>query len=505
MPGPIFFRTAKTEGAYARSRLNRWLVAAAFTLAAAVVRWVLDPFIGLNFHWFVFFPAILFATFYGRFEAGVVAIGLSFILVAAFWMPAFSVNTIATIVIFLGAAFLSVWGADRALRATRDLELERKFFNIVLASASDRLAVLNSDWRYIFVDPAAREVTGKPPEELIGRTIWDAFPQLRESHFEKELIRCQRDRVPVYFEIHSPSDNRWLLFRARPIEDRNTVLYVADISARKHIEIDKDQAREQAAILERLVSERTARLQETVAELEHSSYTISHNLRAPLRAMEAFADFLARDYGSRLDVTGREYLNRIKTSAQHMDNLIGALLSYSRISMSDLPLASVNLDRLVETVVSDYVPDPKAVHISHPLGTVTANESLLAQAVSNLIENAVKFVPLGSKPQIDVLSEQHAEKLRLIVRDQGVGVPKEAGEKIFKSFERANEDYPGLGIGLSIVKRAANRMNGRAGFESNLGQGSSFWIELPEAGIEPPHSKPTEATGRSNGITTVQE
>jgi Bacteriophytochrome (light-regulated signal transduction histidine kinase) len=246
---------------------------------------------------------------------------------------------------------------------------------------------------------------------------------------------------------------------------------------------DKERAAEQAAILERRVAERTAELQEIVAELERSSYTISHDLRAPIRAMQSFADLLLVDFGEKLGPSGRDYVDRIKTSAQRMDRLIEGVLAYSRVSRSPVPLAAVNLDKLVDALVPDFAA-PAAVQVSHPLGTVRANQGLLEQAILNLLENAAKFVRPGTRPQIDVWTESDHGKLRLVVHDHGIGVPTETGDRIFGTFERAHEGYPGTGIGLAIVKRAIERMQGRVGFESKPDEGSSFWLELPSADIE---------------------
>lgn len=502
MPGPIVFRTAATGGPYARSRLNRFAVAVAITAVGALVRWALTPVIAPTVRWFVFFPVVLFATLYGRFAAGLIAICLSILLASIFWTPSFSIQNTTSIIGFATSASLIAWAIELSLRARRDLELERQFLNIVLGATSDRLAVLSADWRCVFVDPAVAEVTGKSSTDLIGRTIWDIFPQLQEPRFAHELHRCHRDRVPVHFEIYSPHDNRWLLFRAHPLDDESVILYVADISARKHEQRDKDQAREEAANLERLVGERTASLRESVAELELTSYAISHNLRAPLRTMEAFASFLLVDYADKLDATGRDYLNRINTSAQRMDKLIEAVLAYSRVSRSEIPMAPVNLDRLLDAIVTEYA-GPEEVTISHPLGTVNANEVLLSQAVSNLVDNAAKFVRPGTRPQITISTEQGGGTIRLIVRDQGIGLPSGAGDRIFTSFERAHEDYPGLGIGLPIVKRAVERMGGHVGFESEMDHGSSFWIELPK--VKAPQNEPSQLASPAESTTTVQE
>jgi signal transduction histidine kinase len=274
----------------------------------------------------------------------------------------------------------------------------------------------------------------------------------------------------------------------------STAIYVADISARKKAEIGLAEAKEQLAVhaenMERLVRERTARLEETVrkleetiVELERFSYTISHDLRAPLRAMQSFAQFLEEDYGTRLDATARDYLGRIRASARHMDQLIQDVLAYARTSREQLHPEAIALDPLFDEVLAQYAPqDAASIHVRHPLGAVQGSRPLLTQVVSNLVGNAVKFVQPGTKPNVEIWSEQADGRRRVFFKDDGVGIPLEAQGKIFGIFEKAHgRTYPGTGIGLAIVKRALERMDGRVAFESKVNRGSTFWIDLPVA------------------------
>ena len=237
--------------------------------------------------------------------------------------------------------------------------------------------------------------------------------------------------------------------------------------------------------LEAQVEERTAALQETMQELEAFSYTVSHDLRAPLRAMQGFAQALLEDYAPSLDSTARDYATRVVDASRRMDDLIQDLLAYSRLTREQLSIGPVDLDRLLPEVVSAFEEDVLArggrIAVATPLGSVIGNARILQQIVTNLLGNAVKFVPPGVTPEIHVRSEAHDGKRRLWVEDNGIGIAPEHQERIFRVFERLHggETYPGTGIGLAIVRRGLERMDGTVGVESVPGKGSRFWIELP--------------------------
>jgi signal transduction histidine kinase len=241
-----------------------------------------------------------------------------------------------------------------------------------------------------------------------------------------------------------------------------------DITARKR---DEELLRSQARHLEELVRARTARLQEVIAELEGFSYTIAHDLRAPLRSMHGFASILREDHGPKLDEKGLEYIDRIAQSAGRMDELIQDVLSYSRVTRDELSLHPMDPAELLDQTIEAHAEMMKPF----------ADLALLAQCFSNLLGNAVKFVAPGAAPVVRVEAEEHGEMVRICVRDNGIGIAPEHRERVFGLFQRLSQEYSGTGIGLAIVKRAAERMHGRAGVESTPGEGSCFWIELKRA------------------------
>lgn len=235
--------------------------------------------------------------------------------------------------------------------------------------------------------------------------------------------------------------------------------------------------------LERRVSERTSRLKEMVAELEAFSYSVSHDLRAPLRAMQGFAQALIEDFSDRLGPEGVSYLDRLARAASRLDSLTQDVLRYSRITRDEIRLEPVNLDLLVTEVIQQYPEfrEPRGlIHIRLPLGVVLGQRSGLTQCISNLVGNALKFVPPDRAPHISIYSEERDGKLRLVVEDNGIGIESRHYQRIFGMFERVHAEgqFEGTGIGLAIVRKAVERMGGGVGLESELGRGSRFWIEL---------------------------
>lgn len=238
--------------------------------------------------------------------------------------------------------------------------------------------------------------------------------------------------------------------------------------------------------LEKLTAERTASLREIVQQMEEFSYTISHDLRAPIRAMQGYANALLEDYGEKLDDTGRDYLDRISRSGNRMDRMIREILTYSRLSRSEIAVQPVALDSLVREIVQQYPGIQSSggeIEIAENLENVIGHEPSLVQVISNLLGNACKFVKPHTTPKCKVWTERTNGHVRLFVRDNGIGIKPEHQHRLFGMFERIHpeSEYEGTGIGLAIVRKAMERMGGHVGMESDGVNGSKFWIELPAA------------------------
>ena len=249
--------------------------------------------------------------------------------------------------------------------------------------------------------------------------------------------------------------------------------------------------RESRQRLEERVRARTRELQERNEELEAFAYSISHDLRSPLRAMEGFSQALIEDYGDRLDEVGRQHAERVVKAARRMDQLIDDLLAYSQLTRADIPLARIELQRLVRAALEQLDGDVRTrqarIVVEGELPTVVGHGTTLTQVLVNLLANGIKFVPSERTPEVRLRTEPRGDRVRLWIEDNGIGIAPEHHERIFRVFERLHPatNYPGTGIGLAIVRKAMERMGGSAGVESDLGRGSRFWIELPAGATFP--------------------
>jgi signal transduction histidine kinase len=246
------------------------------------------------------------------------------------------------------------------------------------------------------------------------------------------------------------------------------------------------ELRRHAETLEEEVAERTAQLRETIQELEAFSYSVSHDMRSPLRAMQGYADALLEDYQGKLDETGQEYLTRIRRAALRMDLLVQDVLAYSRVAKAEIHLRPLDLEHVIRDVILHYPglqPERATVTVHPPIPPVLAHEAYATQIISNLLSNAVKFVNKGVKPAVDIQARMDRGMVRLSFIDNGIGIAPEHQKQIFQIFGRvySEKKFEGTGIGLAIAKKAAERMGGSIGVISEAGRGSEFFVLLRPA------------------------
>jgi PAS domain S-box-containing protein len=414
--------------------------------------------------------------------------------------------------------------AEEALRLSEE-KFGKAFAGNLAGLALTRLA----DGRFLEVNDTWLKLFGYRREEVIGRSvqhelrIWPRLEdrarfvqELREKgslrEWELELVRKSGETFVAQVSVQ--------VLRVRGEEV--LLATVLDITEQKRAREALARSREE---LEQLVTERTAKLQEMVAELEHFSYTITHDMRAPLRAMRGFAGILVEECGACIHGEQLEYLRSIAESADRMDQLITDALQYSLIVRGTFRLEPVDADALARGILASYPqfqPPHARVHIANRLPVVLANNAGLTQCFSNLLGNAIKFVSPGQIPEVLVWSEAAPEEaaggsraepqsaarplsgwhisgrlpaatkpngrqpaVRIWFEDKGIGIHEDYHDKIWVMFQRLNKSYEGTGIGLALVRKAVERMGGRVGLESKPGHGSRFWVELQSADLTP--------------------
>ena len=386
-------------------------------------------------------------------------------------------------------------GLEEARQAA--LRVSEIRYRRLFEAARDGVLLLDPDTGKITdVNPFMIEFLGYTRGEFIGRELWE-IGLLKDQQASREMFReLQKKHFIRYEDLPLKSTTG----RTREVEvvanlyeeNKRPVIQcnIRDITERKRGEQEllaaKNEISRRASELEETVAKRTAQLRETIGELEAFSYSISHDMRAPLRAMRGFAEILLDKHSAQLDAEGIQHLEKIGVAAGRMDNLIQDVLAYTRVLRDEVKIEPVDLDALVRQIIGTYPqlqPGNAEIQIEGVLPKVLGGEASLAQCISNLLTNAVKFVAPGTKPRIKIRAEAVGADIRLWVEDNGIGIaPKDQG-RVFKMFERVDRAtaYEGTGMGLVIVHKAVERMGGQRGVESEEGQGSKFWIQMKGA------------------------
>jgi PAS domain S-box-containing protein len=370
-------------------------------------------------------------------------------------------------------------------------------YRALVELAPDAILITQEN-RIAFANAAALRLFGATtPEQVVGQSPFTLFhPEFHALIRERTEQLWAGKTVPVHEQRIVRLDGKGVDVEVAAgcfeTDGRRTLqVIVRDITERKEAQeaLRTAQAtlQQHAANLEKIVAERTAALREAMSELEGFSYSIAHDMRAPLRAMHGFAQVLQEECSECLGPDGKDYLLRITRSAKRLDNLIQDVLNYSKILRAELSLESVDPEALIHEIIESYPnlhPARADIRIDRPLPKLLANPAALTQIFSNLLGNAVKFVATGVKPQVQIrASVSNTGRVRLWFEDNGIGIDTEVQEQIFMMFQRLHpqDQFEGTGIGLTIVRKAVERMGGAVGVASELGQGSRFWIELDEA------------------------
>lgn len=296
----------------------------------------------------------------------------------------------------------------------------------------------------------------------------------RDQHAVFETALMARDGRSIPVEVST----RMLELRGR----RMLFSLVRDITRRK---LAEDQIRKLNSELEQRVRDRTAQLELANKELEAFAFSVSHDLRAPLRAIDGFSRAVREDYGDKLDEQGKHFLEMLSDNATRMNKLIDDILSFSRMGRRDIPGMRLDLAELAQEVIAELrstVPDRTIRFTVGALPQTRGDRVMIRQALVNLLSNAVKFTRPRSEPVIEVGRSTGRDENIYYVKDNGVGFDMRYADKLFGVFQRlhAQDEFDGTGIGLSIVKRIVQRHGGRVWAQAQVGAGATIFFTLPE-------------------------
>lgn len=424
----------------------------------------------------------LLATFIaGAMQAGV------FVFIPAPQLPA---------LIYVLTVLISVLSIIFFMHLEHNITLHRQHesesrYRLIVENQSDLIVKLDMAGRLLYANPRYCAMFAQSQKELLGRVITrHTFNESGEAD-DSRLARQALFHEPYACYVEERTETafgwRWLAWSEKTVFDANQNM-LAIVAVGRDISEQKEAAAEIRRLnqeLEQRVSERTAQLETLNRELETFTYSVSHDLKAPLRGIEGFSQILLNEYAGQLDGEGKHYLENVVDSVQHMRTLIDDLLAYSKLDRRTQYKQQIIMSELVNELLAEHSLEleQRGVQVNMRLERCVfmADRETMRQALGNLIDNAIKYSKYASPSRIEVGYEYQTKFMHLWVRDNGIGFEMENQNKIFELFQRlhSQEEYAGTGVGLAIVQKAVQRMDGRIRVESAPGQGATFTLELP--------------------------
>jgi PAS domain S-box-containing protein len=394
------------------------------------------------------------------------------------------------------AGVVTFYDITERQQALEELQKSHNLLQAVIESTPDAILVKDFQGRYLMINSTVAKIQGKPQSEILGKDDCELFgPEIGLPLMETDRRIMTTGETEIVDEDILIAGNRRTYLSTKSVwwdGQGNVVGLIVisrDISDRKRSE---QQIRELNESLERRVAQRTAQLEAANKELEAFSYSVSHDLRAPLRGIDGFSRALLERYADQLDEKGKHYLQRIRAGTQRMGELIDDLLQLSRVTRSEMHLTLVDLSALAKAIAAELEqtqPERQVAWVITPGLVANGDARLLRVVLENLLNNAWKFTSNRACSRIEfgkILEKDLSTAY--FVRDNGAGFDMTYVDKLFGAFQRLHTttQFPGTGIGLATVQRIIHRHGGQVWAQGAVEQGATFYFTLPaDAGSNP--------------------
>ncbi|MBA4055522.1 MAG: hypothetical protein C0490_12475 [Marivirga sp.] len=367
------------------------------------------------------------------------------------------------------------------------LQENQQLLSAIVNNSTAVIYVKDLQGRYLLVNHRFTELFHRSEEAILGKTDYDffsredadAFRQMDERTAAADDALTEEERVPQDDGLHTyisvKSTLRYTSGKPYAIFGIST-----DITDRKKAQMEVQKLNER---LEQKVIDRTAELESANKELESFSYSVSHDLRAPLRAIHGYTKMLSEDYFDKMDDNAKQIMNGVLRNARKMGRLIDDLLAFSKLGKKDLQIRTVDMTKLATTALNDIkysLPSIKANIVIFPLLPANGDPNLMSQVFTNLISNAIKYSEVKDSPAIEIGSREEGREAIYYVKDNGAGFDMKYYDKLFGVFQRLHrdEEFEGTGVGLALVKRIITRHGGKVWAEAETGKGATFYFSL---------------------------
>jgi PAS domain S-box-containing protein len=379
------------------------------------------------------------------------------------------------------------------LRAEIDRKALVSHFDYLVKYANDSILLFDEQNRLVQINDRALEYYGYKREEILGSYLDYLIAPDSLAPFKDNLNKILEKGSITIESVHKRKDRTEFpvetCARILKIDDKTYLQMVSrDLTERKTKE---EEIRKLSASIDERVAERTTQLENANKELEYFAYSVSHDLRAPLRGIDGWSQALVEDYKDKIDDKGFQIINRIRSETQRMGQMIEDLLKFSRETRSELIVQDLDMTSMVQTTASRLQqsnPSRQVQFVIQPGMKAKGDFHLLEIAFMNLLDNAIKFTSKCPQPLILVGEIHKNDKRAFFVRDNGAGFDMAYNKKLFKVFQRLHKasDYPGTGVGLATVQRIITRHGGQIWAEAQVNEGATFYFTLKEDGDSPP-------------------